>query len=164
MSISGKQAIASSLQALRRKAGVEALARLRPLLLLQILISLSQSLSGQIANPQAIARVLLLDGQQRLNKLLDAAPRLEFPLDLERVLEARLSDGDDSTPEGNAVQALIELCLGLMLQWLHKDDHSPYIPPPLPEGRLIFSSYIFAIPSFLLLQPPRTRACPIIST
>lgn len=153
----------SSLHTLRRKVVVEALARVQPVLLLQILIGVSQTLNGGEGQPEALARALILDGQQRLSKVLASAPRLHLPL--ERMLEiVRSIDAHarERTPEESAVQALLEMCLGLMLQWLARSGRS-HIPAlsarrqsELP-GILHLSSF-----PFLLSYPPPRRTCSIV--
>jgi hypothetical protein len=147
--------ISISPQSLRRSS-LEALACLQPVLLLRMLIAASQSLKGRIAQPEALARSLLLDGQQRLRDLLDAAPRLNLPLD--RVIDIIRSDNtDDLTPEEDALQALIEMCLALMLRWLEKNKKHPSPLFALKQSRPFLLSPA-ASPS--TLPPYRTRACP----
>jgi hypothetical protein len=131
MSFSDEGKSAPPLQTLRSTStlATETLARLQSILLLQILVSLSQSLNSSMDQSEALARTLLLDGRQRLQRLLAAAPRLNLPLD--RVLEIlhAADQGDQSdTTEENAVQALLEMCLGLMLQWLSRAGHASYTP------------------------------------
>ncbi len=129
MSVSDERKAAPPLQALQSSLTAETLARLQPILLLQILIGFSQSLNGGVAQSETLARTLLLDGRQRLQKMLASAPRLNLPL--ERVLEIiHATDEDDqaNTAEENAIQALVEMCLGLMLQWLSQEDHRSYAP------------------------------------
>ena len=104
MSLLGKKSV-PSLHTLRRKVTIEALAKLQPLLLLQMLVGVSQTVNGGFS--QALARTLLLSGQQRLRDLLAAAPRLHLPV--ERVLEICSSGDAERTPEETAAQALLEL-------------------------------------------------------
>ncbi|MCX7682647.1 MAG: hypothetical protein N2508_11915 [Anaerolineae bacterium] len=141
---------------LRQKIVLEVLARLQPLLLLQMVAGLPRTAAMGVAQVQALARSLLLDGQQRLLTILAAAPRLHLPV--ERWRELAQPGQRTETPEQVAAQALIELCLGLLLQWLnsHLRRHrnqtgyrlpqlsSVYLPSPSPDG------------------PPRTRACPYL--
>lgn len=159
-----QRTIATSLDALRRKIGVEALAHLQPILLLQVLIALSQSLNGSIAQPEALARTLLLNGQQRLRGLLNAAPRLNLPVD-QLLAICRSGDPGDAerTPEERAVQALLEVCVGLMLQSLREGSRRPHIPVLLRGWQRVLSSDILSLSSFsvLLSWPPRARAHPI---
>ena len=145
----------SSLHALRRKVTLEALAGLQPLLLLQMLVGVSQTVNGSVARSQALARTLLLSGQQRLRDLLAAAPRLHLPL--EQVLRVRHSGEAERTPEEAAAQALLELCLGLMLQWMaeHACQRRTAVIPS--RRRRVPPSYSLFYPS---TRPPRTRACP----
>jgi hypothetical protein len=116
MSPSGKRTAVSSLEALRRKVNLETLAHLQPLMLLQMVVGVSQTVNEGVSSSQALARTLLLSGQQRLRELMDAAPRLHLPV--ARMLELCRADDTGRTPEEAAAQALFELCLGLMLHWM----------------------------------------------
>lgn len=142
---------ASSLDVLRRKVNLQqVLAGLQPILLLQMLGGLSQAVSSGVSQTQALARTLLLSGHQRLRTILAAAPRLRlFP---EHV------PASDSTPEEAAAQALIEVCLGLMLEWIaHRARRSHCDLPPLPysqwQGLSPYSSASFAF------YPLEARCC-----
>lgn len=160
MFLFGKNKASPSLRALRQKVAVETLAHVQPILLLRILIGLSQSLNGGIAQPEALARALLLDGRQRLRRLLDAAPRLNLPLeDVLEILHSDDGDDEERTAEESAVQALFEMCLGLILQWLAEKNTLSQAPAFSGNVQRIDT---FFSPSlhFLLLRPPRTRACP----
>ncbi|HUX75547.1 MAG TPA: hypothetical protein VMY40_02760 [Anaerolineae bacterium] len=148
----------SSLEALRRKVNLETLALLQPLMLLQMVVGVSQTVNESVSNSQALARTLLLSGQQRLRELLDAAPRLHLPV--ERVLELCRADDAERTPEEAAAQALFELCLGLMLHWMAETAG---------QRRTIFStrSEQPVSPSYFLAYPPlrslRARSCPYLA-
>jgi len=143
VSLLGKKSV-PSLHALRRKVTIEALTELQPLLLLQMLVGVSQTVNGSFSRSQALARTLLLSGQQRLRDLLAAAPRLHLPV--ERVLEICSSGDAERTPEETAAQALLELCLGLMLQWMAEDDRR-HCTTVIPSGWQRF------LPSFFPLSP-----------
>ena len=145
----------SSLHTLRRKVTLEALASLQPLLLLPMLVGVSQTVNGSVARSQALARTLLLSGQQQLRDLLAAAPRLHLPL--EQTLRVCHSGEAQRTPEEAAAQALLELCLGLMLQWMaeHAWQRRTAVIPS--RRRRVSPSYSLFYPS---MRPPRTRACP----
>lgn len=144
----------SSLHTLRRQVTLEALAGLQPLLLLQMLVGVSQTINSSVSHSQALARTLLLSGQQRLCDLLAAAPRLHLPV--EQVLEMCRSTDEEPTPEETAAQALLELCLGLMLRWMAEGARQP-CTPVMPSGRqrILPSYFLF----FSSPRPPRTRSC-----
>jgi hypothetical protein len=154
MSPSGKRVTVPSLDALRRKVNLETLAHLQPLLLLQMVVGVSQTVNSHISHSPALARTLLLSGQQRMRELLAAAPRLHLPL--EQVLEFCRADNAEHTPEETAAQALFELCLGLMLYWLAGIAcRQPATFVPRSRKR--------ALPSYFLSYPPqsmpRARSC-----
>lgn len=165
MSFLAKRKASISLRALQQKVPIEALAYLQPILLLRVLLTVSQSLQGRIPQPEALARTLLLDGQQRLRKLLDAAPRLNLPLDkVAEIIHANDAD-DDLTPEEDAVQALLEMCLALMLRWMSQGSRATHLSALSNQSSMV-SSHFPPLSSCLLpsiLRPPRTRACPIAS-
>lgn len=117
----------ASLRALRRKVPLPALPQVQPMFLMQMLIGLSQVLNGTAAKPEALARALILDGQQRLRKLRDATPHLDLsfvPL-LDRIRPSETVD-EHLSDEQDAVQAMVEMCLGLLLHWLSKGNDPPY--------------------------------------
>ncbi len=138
---------------LRRKIILEVLARLQPLLLLRILAALSRTAVTGVSQAQGLARSLLLDGRQRLLGIIAAAPRLHLPVD--RLRELCQSDQATDALE-QVAHALFELCLGLLLQWLHsrlrRRRHGPVC-------KLLKSSCIY-LPSDYLSGIPRIRACP----
>ncbi|MFQ6101299.1 MAG: hypothetical protein ACE5OS_08700 [Anaerolineae bacterium] len=144
----------SSLHALRRKVTLEALSSLQPLLLLQMLVGVSQAVNGSLSQSRTLARTLLLSGQQRLRDLLTAAPRLHLPV--ERVLELCRSGDAESTPEEAAAQALLELCMGLMLQWMaeYARRHCTAVLPSKRHVALSSNSLSFPLPCL-----PRACAC-----
>jgi len=158
MSHSGKRVTVPSLEALRRKVNLETLAHLQPLLLLQMVVGVSQTVNSHISHSPALARTLLLSGQQRMRELLAAAPRLHLPL--EQVLEFCRAADAERTPEETAAQALFELCLGLMLHWLAEIAcRHPATFVPRSRKRAMPSYFLF-YPS---QNPPRARSCLTVS-
>ena len=99
----GKKQATSSLHALRRKITLQTLTRLQPILLLQMLVGISQSVNSSVSRSQTLARTLLLSGQQRLNDLLASAPRLH--LSVEQILEFCRPSDAKHTPEEDAAHA-----------------------------------------------------------
>lgn len=153
----------TALRSLGSRLPLKNLAKVEPLLLLQMVIDLSQVLHGTVAQPEAVARALVRDGQQRLRALRLAAPHVN--LSLGRILlwiSSKDPSDDCLVEEDGAFEAALEMCLGLVLQWLSRGD-APLRPQarPLPprcscfsEGRFSFRPF----PSHLLF---RTRSCPI---
>jgi hypothetical protein len=156
MFASAQKTAASSLDALRRKIELQMLAGLQPLLLLQMLGGLSQAVSHSVSHTQALARTLLLSGQQQLRALLPTAPRLRLPL--ERTLTSSHSGSANPTPEEAAAQALLEVCLGLMLEWIARKSRRPrFSTLPLPYNRRqVLPAYS---PSSSAFCPLRARLC-----
>jgi hypothetical protein len=161
---SSKTKAVSSLRALRCKVNLDALTSLQSLLLLQMLVGVSRTVNGSLSRSQAMARTLLLNGQQRLRDLLASAPRLNLPL--ERLIEICRSGNIDGDSEETAARALLEMCLGLMLQWMAEDDRrqrNSVMParrrPTLPLCPLI-SYFLSSRPLFILYRPPTARSCP----
>ena len=156
MFASAQKSAASSLDALRRKINPQILAGLQPILLLQMLGGLSQAVTSSVSHTQALARTLLLSGQQQLRALLAAAPRLRLPL--EHTLTSSHSGRAEPTPEEAAAQALLEVCLGLMLEWIARKSRRPRSStPPLPHNqRRVSSAYS---PFSSMLYPLRARFC-----
>lgn len=151
----GKRAASSSLQAVRRKVTIEVLTNLQPLLLLQMLMEVSQAVTGSVSRSSALARTLALNGQQRLRELLAAAPRLHLPV--EQVLERYHSNDAPGTPEDKAARALLELCLGLLLQWMASDDRRQCTAVMLqPRCCVISSSPWLHLPCLTRLSRPRS--------
>ena len=144
----------SSLDALRRKVNLDTLAHLQPLLLLQMLAGVSQTVNSSVSNSRALARTLLLSGQQRLRELLDATPRLH--LSVERVLELCRTNDAQHTQEETAAQALFELCLGLMLHWMAEQTGQRHTIVTPCSGPRVSYSYFLASPS---LCRPQARSC-----
>jgi len=154
MSPSVKRKAASSLEALRRKVNLETLAHLQTLVFLQMLVGVSQTVNESVSSSQALARTLLLNGQQRLREMLDAAPRLHLPV--ERLLELCHAGDAEHTPEETAAQALFELCLGLMLCWMAKKPCQRRTIATPCSGPRLSPSFILAYPS---PRPSRARSC-----
>lgn len=154
---SGKRTTASSFPALRRRVTHEALAGLQPLLLMQVLVGVSQTVNSSVSRSRALAHTLFLSGQQRLSDLLAASPRLHLPV--ERVLELCHSGDAERTPEETAAQALLELCIGLMLQWIAEGACRPGTTVMLSRRQRVPPSCFLSFPS---PRPSRTRSCPQI--
>lgn len=152
-----KRTARSSLHALRRRVALEALSSLQPILLLQMLVGISDAVNGSVARSQVLARTLLLSGQRRMQDLMAAAPRLQLPV--EQMLAFCHSGESKNTPEEAVAQALIELCLGLMLQWMAQGVRRGKISV-VPRKRCRVSLVCF--PSYPSQRPPRTRACPYL--
>jgi len=154
------------LRTLGRKVSLKGLPHLQPVFLLQILIGVSQALNGGAAQAEALARGLVLDGQRRLSELRNAAPQVSLSLEqLLKVAHANKRDEEDLSAEESAVQALLEVCLGLMLRLLSKKDQrwcpSLYAVPPI---RLFCYNARFPFVAFPLILPLRARACPILQS
>jgi hypothetical protein len=147
----------SSLHTLRRKITRDTLASLQPILLLQMLVGVSQTVNGSVSRSRALARTLLLSGRQRLSALLASAPRLQ--LSVEQVLAFCRPGDAKSTPEKEAAQALLEVCLGLMLHWLTQHNNCRQ-PTAMPRQRQRISPLYS--PFDLSRRPPRTRSWLII--
>lgn len=136
---------------------------MQPVILLQVLIGISQAMNGSAAHVEVLARALLLDGQRRLSGLRDAAPHLSLSLD--QLLKLARSDkrkDDDLSAEECAVQALLEVCVGLMLRWLSKRNRQS-LPSVSPARSKFFFSFDdpFPLTPFPLILPLKARACPI---
>jgi hypothetical protein len=153
-----RRTAASSLNALRRKVTVETLASLQPLLLLQMIVGVSQSVNSSVSRSRAMARTLFLSGQHRLHNLLASAPRLHLPV--EQVLELCRSGGTGCTPEEAAARALLELCVALILQWLAECACRRRATVTLCKRQRAASPYLLFLASESL---PRTRSCPTVS-
>jgi len=148
-----------ALRALGRRVPLKGLPNVQPIMLLQMMIGLSQALNGGSARPEAVARALVLDGQQRLRALRKAAPHLDLSLGrlLSKICSSETSD-DHLSDEESAVQAMLELCLGLMLRWLSKGDDRLHAKPAgvvrvLGCDILLFPRYSSYHPLF------RARSC-----
>jgi hypothetical protein len=163
MSSSRKEKAMSSLRALTRRVPLKSLPQLQPILLLQTVVGLSQTLNGSAAQLEALARALILDGQQRLCRLRDAAPHLHLPLaQLLEMIRSKDDNREGLSEEESAVQAMLEMCLGLMLQWLSRRTYRSYPATSCIACRLLipFDALLpFCRPALLL--PLRVRACPI---
>jgi hypothetical protein len=153
----------SSLRALGRRVHLKALPQVQPIFVLQILIGLSQTLNGSAAQLEALGRALMIDGQQRLRSLRDAAPHLHLPLEqLLEIVRSKNDNQEDLSEEENAVQALLEVYLGLVLQWLLKWDCGSYPTVSYHACKLFFPfDTLFPSCRLPLLVPLRVRACPI---
>jgi hypothetical protein len=148
----------SSLNALRRKMTVETLTNLQPLLLLQMVVGVSQSVNSSVSRSRALARTLFLSGQQRLHNLVASAPRLHLPV--EQVLALCRSGGTEYTPEEAVAQALLEMCIALIPQWLTECTCRRRATVTLCKRQRVTSPYLLSFTSKCL---PRTRSCPTVS-
>jgi len=155
-----KKKATSSPRIPRCKVALETLTSLQPLLLLQILMGASQAMNSSLSRSRALARTLLLSGQQRARALLSAAPSLHLPV--EQLLASCQSSHEENTPEEDAAQALLELCLGLMLQWLARDTRPAHTKTAQFGQRRISSFYPLSF-LLLLLRPLRIRSGPSVS-
>jgi hypothetical protein len=164
MSLLSKGKAISLLRALGRKAPLRGLPQVQPIFLLQTLIGLSQALNGGAAQLETLARALITDGQQRLRRLRHAAPSLHLPL--EQFLETVRSKADNSkdlSAEESAVQAMLQVLVGLMLQWLTKRSCRSYLAVSSIASKLLLLSDALRPSCRLLLLPPlRVRACPTL--
>lgn len=109
------------LRALGCKVSLRGLPKVQPVLLLQVVMGLSQVLNGAVAQPESVAQTLIADAHRRLLALRGAAPHLD--LSFRRMLAWVCShdDPDDElVEEEGALQAVLEMCLGLMLHWLSR--------------------------------------------
>jgi hypothetical protein len=129
-------------------------------------MGLSQTLNGSAAQVERLARALIVDGEQRLRRLRDAAPRLHLSLEplLERV-RSRDNCCENLSEEESVVQAMLQMLLGLMLQWLSKQGCRSYLTVSSTVSRR-FSPLDALFPScwFSLLLPRRIRAFPRVQT
>ena len=152
------------LRTLGRKVSLKGLPHLQPVFLLQILVGVSQALNGGAAQAETLARALVLDGQRRLTELRNAAPHVNLSLEqLLKVARADTRDEEDLSAEESAVQALLEMCLGLMLQLLSKGGHRSRPSVYAVSSICLFRfDARFPFVAFPLILPLRARACPIL--
>jgi hypothetical protein len=150
----GRKKATSSLCTLRRKITLETLARLQPILLLPMVVGISQTVNSRVSRSQTLARSLLLGGQQRLHDLLASAPRLHLSVD--QILEFCRRGDAGHTPEEAAAQALLEVCLGLILQWMTENDRRHRTSATVSRRPRVSPSYF---PLCSSRRPPRTRSC-----
>jgi hypothetical protein len=153
-----KRTAASSLSALRCKVTVETLTNLQPLLLLQMVAGISQSVNSKVSRSRTVARTLFLSGQQRLHNLVASAPRFHLPV--EQMLALCRAGGTTHTPEEAVVQALLELCIALILQWLTECACRRRATVTVGKRQRAASPYLLSLTSESL---PRARSCPTIS-
>jgi hypothetical protein len=153
-----RRTAASSLDALRRKVTVETLTNLQPLLLLQMIAGVSQSVNSSVSRSRTVARTLFLSGQQRLQGLLASAPRFRLPV--EQMLALCRSGGMTHTPEEAVVQALLELCIAMILQWLTECACRRRATVTVGRRQRVASPHPLFLASDSL---PRARSCPTVS-
>jgi hypothetical protein len=154
MPLFARRKAVSSFHALRRKVTLETLAHLQPILMLQMLVGISETVNSSVSHSRTLARTLLLSGQQHLRDLLAAAPRLHLAAD--QLLDLCHLGGTERTPEETAAQALLEVCLGLILQWMTESDRRRRTcANPWRRQRVSPSCF----PSEPSRRPPRTGFC-----
>lgn len=146
---------------LGRRVSLEGLPRLQPIFALQILVGLSQALNGSAARAEALAEALILDGQRRLSELRSAAPHLSLSLEqLARMAHSDRRDDEDPSAEESAIQGLLEVCLGLLLQFLSSANRRSHPPASsAPETYLFCPALRFFPFSSPLLSLLRARDC-----
>lgn len=151
---------------LRRRVSLNKLPQLQPVFLLQIVVAFSHALNGSAAHVEALAQGLMVDGQRRLNGLRGAAPHVN--LSLEQVLRMAGSgtvNHEDLTDQESAAQALFEVCLGLVLQWLSRVDRQPRPSVSAgPSTRLCSAEAPESYASSPLIPSPRARSCPTLQS
>ncbi len=152
----------SSLRLLRTRVSLKGVPHLQPVFLLQITVAVSQALNGSAVQAETLARGLVLDGRRRLSMLPRAAPHLS--VSREHILRLACSyerDIHKLSAEESAVQALLELCLGLVLQWLSRSDHRTHFAlSTAPLNCLSFLNFSFPFVFLPSLLPARARSCP----
>lgn len=139
--------------------------KVEPLLLLKLVVDLSQVLDGAVAQPEAVARAMIRDGRQRMRALRLGAPNLDISfsriltwISSESTAHEHLGDDED------ALQALLEMCLGLVLRWLsRRREPSQVQPSPLSSGAFRFSERRWLLCFFSLHRRSRARSCLIAS-
>jgi hypothetical protein len=159
VSLSGKVDV---LRTLGQKVPLGKLSRVQPIVLLQMVVGLSQVVGGGAAQPEEIARALILDGQQRLRALRRAAPHLD--LSPARLLRSICSDESSKKRKGSAedraVEAVLEMCIGFLLRWLSRDDTSTYAgASSSSDGRPSLAHTRKSNHPFSLHLPFRARSC-----
>jgi hypothetical protein len=105
--------------------------------------------SRQVSSSQTLLQSLLVGGQERLQTLLLAASRVQLPTRC-------LSDGESASSDEGVVEALLEQCLDLILQWISRRerDSSAY---STPFCRLLNGSFVYS--SSAILGFPGLRLC-----
>ncbi len=146
------------------RVSFEGLPQIQLVFLLQIMVAISHVLNDSAVHAEAVARGLVLDGQRRLNGLRKAAPHLA--LSVEQIIKLARSNGrgdDDLSVDERAVQALLEVCLGLVLEWLSPRAHRshPSASSPLSK-QFSFVDVSLLLAPLPLTLPPRARSCPIL--
>ncbi len=151
------------LVSLRHTVSLKRLPQVQPVFLLQIMVAFSQALNGSAAHAEALGRGLMLDGRRRLNGLRRAAPHLS--LSLEQILlmaRTNKANADDLSTEESAAQALFEVCLGLVLQWLSRRDRQPRLSVSAPALNQFPPVGLSSCTSLPLIRPLRARSCPTL--
>lgn len=107
---------------------IKVLGGLNPVMLISLVGDLSRTVNSGVVRSRALAAALQAAGAQRLNDLQSAAPHVRATL---YKLTARLPSVHLSVEEITVIRAVIELYLGLILQWLAARDR------PHPRGHLL---------------------------
>jgi hypothetical protein len=109
-----------------RQTVAQVLDTLNPVVLIPLMGNLSRTVNSGVVRSRALAAALQAAGAQRLSDLQSAAPRMRATLDK---LAARLPSVHLSVEEITLIRAVVELYLGLVLQWLEAIDR------PRPNSR-----------------------------
>jgi hypothetical protein len=120
----------------------QVLGGLNPVMLIPLMGDLSRTVNSGVVRSRALAAALQAAGAQRLNDLQSAAPRVRATLDK---LAARLPSVHLSVEEITVIRAVIELYLGLILQWLAAYDR-PHTNGHLPSRRVDLP-HLFFLPT-----------------
>jgi len=154
---------AGALRAISDRVPIEKLPQLQPALLLQTMIGLSQLLNEVTGQPEQIAHALITDSRQRLSALREAAPHLDLSLGklLGRISTGRASHTHRSH-EQSAVEAALEMYIGLLLRWLITRGSRSHETPLSATAGFMPTSHLYASHPFsTLLFPFRARSCVI---
>lgn len=149
----------AALRALSRRIAQQELSNIQPLLLLQM-IGLSQIVDGAVAHPEAVAQALMADAQSRLRALREAAPHVDLSLAgaMAWIWFRDATDKELGAKEGQ-LQAVLQMCLGLVLRWISRRDHEPsshsFCLPPRGT-RLTRAPRLCWLLLFPLLSRPRS--------
>jgi hypothetical protein len=163
MSSSNHRGAASPIRGLGCRVPVNVFHIAPPVFLLQFFIGFSRSLSGAAGRPEALARALILDGRERLRGLRSAAPHFSLPVDqLLKMVRSHEANDEDWSPEESVVKALLEMCVGLMLQWLSRR----YRESCLSAARIKCETLFLKDPPshsnrLARILSPKARSCPI---
>ena len=149
---------------LRSRVTFAGLPQVQAVFLLQVLVAVSDTLNGGAVHAEGLARGLVLDGQRRLDSLRRAAPHLTLSVEhLLRLARTDERDDDELSTEESATQALLEMCLGLVLKWLSRGNDHSHRPSSSPPSEWLASLEIsLPFASLPLILPLRARSCPTL--